>query len=195
MNEQSNNQPEPDDQPLYVGDILGSGQHEDAARIDIAELIRVMRSGEQPDRQTIETISEARALARIMSLGVLARFGELGAEEEAMELTVRLETLEMGDEGLEVDMSALAHNYEEQRIATEDPVAKRRLRMLATLSDAIFGIATVQSVHYIETADHSHSRGLVPYAQERVEAAMPELSLESGEALQRLLAEVRSTIE
>lgn len=183
-----------DEKPLFISDVLGAEQHEGAARMDIAELIRVMRSGEQPDREIVETIGEARALSRIMSLGVLARFDELGAEE-ATELTIRLETLEMGDEGLAVDMAAVAHNYEEQRIATEDPVEKRRLRMLATLSDAIFGIATIQSVRYIETTDHSHSQNLVPYAEERVESAVHELSPESGEALRDLFTEVRSAIE
>ena len=182
------------EKPLFIDEILGAAQHEDAVRMDIAELIRVMRSGEQPDRETVETISQARALTRIISLGTLARFDELGAEE-ATELAVRLETLEMGEEGLEADMAAVAHNYEDQRIATEDPVEKRRLRMLATLSDAIFGIATMQSVRYIETTNHSHSQNLVPYAGERVAAATIELSPESAQALETLFEEVRLTIE
>ena len=181
------------DQPFFVSNIYGEGQTSEPVKADIAELLENMRKGDQPDREKLQTIAENQGLLRMMSLGLLARLSELGAEE-ASELVIELETADLAEAGLAVDMSLVARHYEDRQAATDDPVELRHLRTMSKLSDALFGLTTVHAVHYVQPDDPSKSQAIFPFAAEKVGDAMPMLSEETGSALNQLLSEARQLV-
>lgn len=158
---------------------------------DIREAISTLRHGSIPPRETISSIAETSAFIRIVSLGVLARTGELGAKE-ATEVAVDLETIDADDYPLAADLSVVASHYSDQREATDDINAQRKYKSLEVFAQAAFGLAAVQTVRLMEGPDAPNTKRLLPYAEKQLMMAAAELSPESHLALTLVFQECQS---
>src|ERR1700743_236616 len=97
------------EEPLFLYHIIRGEQHSEAIKGDITEILANARYDLKGTFQTVRNMEEAQVVLQMVSIGVLLRLDEIGAEEAGRVLT------DLGDLGEEDpvlnNLSSLASTY------------------------------------------------------------------------------------
>lgn len=170
---------------LYPEDVLGAGEDSDVVRHDIEEETDKTVTGSPEGQRIVEGVQESQALAREASFSLLDDLQAMGVEDAAV-LREKLEAVNQDpDTPLDRDMSAVTRSLEAELASGPVGAEGSRVKRLSSLSDAVFGVATVRAL--LQAGGLAKASVLIPSAQDMIEAAKTYNDRSVTDALTTLL--------